>query len=127
MGRTAPWGVALLLALVACGTSRPLADEWSPLWRDLTSAIPTSAELGDPPSEAVCRDALGMLRSSRGDLFPTPDRAIDDAFNEWVSLAEDAFFECPPSSRAVPDFSAAYEQLARLEAEIEAALAFDRG
>jgi hypothetical protein len=127
MGRNSLWGVALLLVVAACGTSRPSADEWAPQWHDLTAAIPSTAALGDPPDETVCRDSLGLLRSSRGDLFPTPDQDIDDAVNEWVSVAEDAFFECPPSSQAVPDFAAAYEQLARLEAEVEAALAFDRG
>jgi hypothetical protein len=116
----------LLMVVAACSGSRPTVDEWQPSWDQLIGGIPTSAELGRPPDRSLCTEGLGLVRSAQAGLFPTPDRAIDDAVNEWVSVAEDAFFECPPSSRAIPDMDFAYGQLARLEAEITAVLEIDR-
>ena len=100
--------------------------EWQPTWDALVGGIPTPAELGTPPDGALCQSALGLVRSAEDDLYPTPDRAIDEPVKEWVATAEDAFFECPPSSSAIPDMAFAYGQLQRLEAEIAAVLAIDR-
>jgi hypothetical protein len=117
----------MLVFLTACGSaSRPTVAEWQPAWEQLVGGIPTSAEVGRPPDPSLCTQGLGLVRSSEDGLLPTPDRAIDETFKEWVSVAEDAFFECPPSSRAIPDMDFAYGQLARLEAEISAVLAIDR-
>jgi len=117
----------LLVILAACSSaSRPTVAEWQLRWDALVDGIPTSAEIGRPPDQSLCTDGLGLVRSSQAGLFPTPDRAIDDAVNEWVSVAEDAFFECPPSSSAIPDMDFAYGQLARLEAEISVVLDIDR-
>lgn len=118
---------ALLVVLAGCSSAgRPTVAEWQPAWDQLVDGIPTASEIGQPPDRSLCTQGLGLVRSSQAGLFPTPDRAIDDAVNEWVSVAEDAFFECPPSSSAIPDMDFAYGQLARLEAEISAVLAIDR-
>lgn len=58
-------------------------------------------------------------------LFPTPDPALDPVVEEWVRVAEDAFFECPPSSASIPDLASAYAELQRLEAEVEVVLRID--
>jgi len=125
------WPLAALLALclvafAACGRSeRPTVTDWEPTWKTTTAAVPSLVALGSPPDRAVCGHALGVLRSLQSDLFPTPDLAVDDAVREWVAIAEDAMFECPPSSRDLPDLATAYEELARLEAEVAAAIDVD--
>ena len=119
--------VLILVVLTACSSaSRPTVAEWQPAWDQLVGGIPAASELGQPPDRSICSQGLELVRSSQAGLFPTPDRAIDEAVKEWVSVAEDAFFECPPSSRAIPDMDFAYGQLARLEAEVNAVLAIDR-
>lgn len=126
--RRAGLATLLVLAFAGCGSSdRPSVAEWQPLWDGIVQGIPTLAELGQPEDLTVCADGLGFVRSTQGELFPTPDPAIDEAVREWVSVAEDAFFECPPSSNRIPDMAFAYGQLTRLEAEVAAALAIDRG
>lgn len=56
------------------------------------------------------------------DLVPTPDPALDEVVDDWVRLAEDAFFECPPASNQVPDFATAYAELRKLQAEVGAVI-----
>jgi hypothetical protein len=87
--------------------------------------MPTLDELGDPPDRDICGHALGILRAERPDLLPAPDPALDVAVEEWVLIAEDAMFECPPSSHEIADLAQAYEELARLEAEVNAVLSID--
>jgi hypothetical protein len=118
--------VGAVLALSACAASRPSVADWQPGWDLLVGGIPTPAELGTPPDASLCQGALGLVRSAEDDLYPTPDRAIDEAVRNWVATAEDAFFECPPSSAAIPNMDFAYGQLERLEAEIAAVLELDR-
>ena len=87
--------------------------------------MPTAQELGDPPDRAACDSALGEIRTQRTEVFPTPDAAIDPVVHEWIRVAEDALFECPPSSRAIPDLESAYAELSLLEAEASAALSLE--
>jgi hypothetical protein len=119
--------VGLLSVLVgACGgDARPSVEAWVPAWNRIVEAIPTPEELGNPPERAVCSTALGVVRSESGDLFPTPDLAIDDVVTDWVRIAEDLLFECPPASQRVPSLEYAYGELARLEAEVATVLAID--
>jgi hypothetical protein len=91
----------------------------------VVGGIPSAAELGDPPDEDICANELARLRIVQVDLHPTPDLAIDDVVREWVRVAEQAFFECPPSSTLIPDLDSAYEELRRLQAEVEVVLSFD--
>lgn len=118
----------LLTAVAGCGSeSRPTVDEWRPLWDGIVDGIPTPADLGDPPDQDVCTSALAMLREQSQELFPTPDLAIDPTVREWVQIAEDAFFACPPSSSQIPTLEFALGELDRLEAEVDAVLAIDEG
>ncbi len=121
-------GLALGLALLACGNGgRPSVAEWQPQWERVTATIPSPTELGDPPNVDVCRSVLGIIRSERETLFPTPDPALDPVVEEWVRVAEDAFFECPPSRAGIPDMAGAYAELRRLEAEVDVVLRIDTG
>ena len=116
----------MTLVLAACGgEDRPAVADWQPAWEAMVARMPTAQELGEPPDRSVCSDALGDMRSTRASLFPTPDAAMEPVVREWVRIAEDALFECPPSSDAVPDLDAAYNELERLEAEVAVVLELD--
>jgi hypothetical protein len=118
--------LAIVLFASACDDgARPTPAEWRPVWDGVVADLPTATELGDPPDGSLCATALGLLRTTQSDLFPTPDSAIDDVVKDWVSLAEDLLFECPPSSSAIPDLAFAYGQLERLEAEVDVVLQID--
>ena len=121
-------GVALLLTVVsACGSNRPAVDDWQSSWVQISASIPGEASLAASDSvQTVCADTLVFLRSNRSELFPTPDLAIDGVVTAWIEIAEDAFFECPPSSEQIGDFAEAYAEMSRLEAEIELVLDMDR-
>lgn len=117
----------LLVALTACGdVSRPSVEEWRTVWNSVVNGIPTAAELGQPPDRSVCTSALAMLRERSQELFPTPDLAVDSVVREWVRIAQDAFFECPPSSAQIPSLEFALGELDRLEAEVEVVLDIDK-
>jgi hypothetical protein len=120
--------ILCVLVVAACGsTDRPTVAEWEPVWDAATRSIPTEDDLGDPPAREVCGQALGFIRSAEADLLPTPDRSIDPVIREWVQVAEDMFFECPPQSREVPDMSSGFAELQRLQAEVAAALNLEGG
>ncbi len=120
------WIVVLVvvasLATASCSAGRPAVGEWQPTWERISSGIPIEATVGEDPSPTVCASALVFIRSNREELFPTPDLAIDDTVTDWVEIAEDAFFECPPNNEQIGSFSEAIEELARLQAEIEVVL-----
>ncbi|MDH3517829.1 MAG: hypothetical protein OEM66_02770 [Acidimicrobiia bacterium] len=119
--------LALVLGVAACADlTRPSIGDWSAQWVSAVAGIPSRSELGDPPSRQLCDDAVGFLRSAEEELIPTPDAAIDGVVEEWLAVSKDAFFECPPTSPAVPDFASAYAELARLQAEVEVVLEMDR-
>lgn len=121
--------VVLVLAVVfvsGCGSDRPSVDDWQTTWDRISSSIPDEASIPADNPQSVCGEALVFLRSNRSELHPTPDLAIDDVVTAWVEIAEDAFFECPPSNNQVSDFAAAYAEMRRLEAEIELVLDIDR-
>jgi len=101
-------------------------QDWEPAWDRVVAALPAESPTDDDPSRDACSETLAFLRSNRADLFPTPDLAIDDAVTEWVEIAEGAFFECPPNNDQVGSFAQAYEELLRLQAEIDVVLDMDR-
>lgn len=116
----------LLMAVAGCGAdSRPSAEEWQTIWDGVVEGIPTAAELGEPPDQSICTSVLATLREESQELFPTPDLAIDSTVREWVRVAEDTFFACPPSSAQVPSLEFALGELDRLEAEVDAVLVID--
>lgn len=115
--------IATLLILPSCSDSRPAADQWLEDWQTVVTGIPTREELGPTPESDMCSEVLSFLRTSTPGLLPSPDLAVDDPVETWVEVAEDAFFGCPPRSGDVTSFAEAYDELARLEAEVAAALA----
>ena len=116
--------VALFLA--ACNDDgRPAVSDWQSVWADASTQLPTLSQIGNPPDREVCSHALGILRSIRSDLLPTPEPALDVAVTEWMTVAEDAMFECPPSSHKISGLQDAYAELEQLEAEVEAVLNID--
>lgn len=115
-----------LVAVTGCGDgSRPAVEEWRTVWIEVVGGVPMADELGDQPDQDTCRSALVTLRERSHELFPTPDLALDSVVHEWVRVAEDAFFECPPSSAEIPTMGFALRELDRLEAEVGAVLAID--
>ena len=118
--------LAGVLVVAGCSSDRPSVDEWQPAWDQITAAIPGDAATAVTLSESACGDTLAFLRSHRAELSPTPDLAIDDVVTAWVEIAEDAFFECPPSNEQIHDFAEAYAELERLEAEVALVLEMDR-
>ncbi len=130
--RTVPHRLVLLMALIvvalsACGADRPAVDDWQATWERISDAIPDEADLSATDSpQSICGETLVFLRANRADLLPTPDLAIDEVATQWIEIAEDAFFECPPRSEQIEDFAKAYAEMSRLQAEIELVLDIDR-
>jgi len=114
------------IALTSCSTARPTVEEWQPTWDRVVSAIPNESIVGENPPRELCDETLAYLRDNRPALSPTPDLALDDTVKDWFDVAEDAFFECPPTSQQIGSFSEAYSLLARLQAEVDLVLDLDR-
>jgi hypothetical protein len=116
----------LSVAITSCSDeSRPTVEEWRTVWDGLVAQVPSAAELGEPPDRSLCTATLVILREQSGELFPTPDLAVDSVVDDWVRIAEDAFFECPPSNAQIPSFEFAFSELDKLEAEVEVVLSID--
>lgn len=124
--RIAALVAATALVLASCSATRPTVEEWQPTWDQLLAAVPSESVIGENPPKSICDETLAFLRSNQARLFPTPDPAIDDSVRDWVGIAEDAFFECPPRNEHVGSFTEAYALLARFESEIESVLEMDR-
>ncbi|MCL1692666.1 MAG: hypothetical protein M3096_03170 [Actinomycetia bacterium] len=118
-------GVLLILLTACSGESRPTIEEWQPTWERVVDGFPSAEQLGEPPDREVCSHALGVLRSEAAGLTPTPDLAIDDVVTDWLKIAENTVYECPPSNQTIPNLEYAYNELARLEAEVAVVLAID--
>lgn len=115
--------LALALGVVACsGEDRPDTATWLSRWEAITSVVPDQAALGDPPDASLCETTLASLRSANEDLLPGPSVTVDDLVTEWVAIAEAAFFDCPPGGEAIDSFSAAYEEMERIEDSVGTAL-----
>jgi hypothetical protein len=116
--------LAGIITFAGCGEGgRPDVSDWATDWEALIGTIPTLDKLGSPPDYELCGHALGDIREGQAELLPTPDLALDPVVREWFTVAEDAMFECPPSSSRFPDLEYVYQELARLEAEVTAVLA----
>ncbi len=121
--------IALVSALVAIGISacnpsgRPTIAQWQPKWIEATEVIPAQSEIGTAPDPAVCESTIAALRTRSVDLLPTPDVAIDDSVRNWLEIAEDAFFDCPPrGDSGISSFDDAYAEMDRLASEIDLVL-----
>lgn len=89
----------------------------------MVDTVPDRGALGDPPAEELCQETLADIRSQRENLLPSPTESIDELANEWISVAEEAFFDCPPEGQEIDSFDEAYEEMQRVEDSIENALA----
>lgn len=114
--------VALVLVVGCSSENRPDAATWMRSWNAITSIIPDQTDIGAPPNESICRTTLAAVREGRAGLLPTPSVTVDDLANEWVAIAETAFFECPPEGQDLDSFEAAYRELTRVEDSVETAL-----
>jgi len=126
--------LAILLALVLTGCTdtdsggdgagdRPDVATWTPIWDQTKAIIPDLETLGDPLDPDVCDETVARLRDAREDLHPTPDEVVDEAVDTWMIEATSVFFECFEADIGADTAAESYEELARLEAEIDTALA----
>jgi len=115
--------VSLLLVLAACGSeSRPNAPIWEVDWNEVIALIPDQDSLGSPPDQNTCQTTLAAIRENSATLLPSPSVTIDDLATEWITLAEMAFFGCPPSGQDIASFDDAYAELSRIEQSVAVAL-----
>lgn len=126
VGRAAVLVLAGAVLWAACGGPPTLA-EWEQGWRETYAALPDLQELAVEEPGPVCEDALGMIRTAAAEWAEAPNDDLRDAFVAWSEYAESVFFECPPHDGTGPGFAAAYEEIDRLAAEIDALVEFERG
>ncbi len=75
---------------------------------------------GGEPTPSECSEALVMLREVAPNLRPTPDEAIDGTVDQWLLVAEETMFECPPETGEFTSFEEAYAELDRLASQVDA-------
>jgi hypothetical protein len=116
--------VALLFVTTGCSSGeRPDTATWLRSWQSINAVIPDQSDLGNPPQESLCQTTLGTIRERSEELFPTPSGTVDDLVNEWVAIAQAAFFECPPEGEDIDSFDDAYREMLRVEDSVTSALA----
>ena len=116
-----PWVLVVLVVAASCSDGRPALTEWRAAWNGLVQSIPDRSSFADGPDQELCSDTLVSIRIQESDVLPTPDAALDDVVRDWLALARDTFFECPPSS-GVRGFDEAYDELDAFRAEMEAGI-----
>lgn len=123
-GRFRVFSIAVtLLLLMGCGSKeRPDPDTWRESWQQMVALIPDREDLEVTAQEEICQQVLAEVREGTSTLLPAPSMTVDDLVNEWVSVAETAFFECPPREEELQSFDDAYAELDRIEESIETAL-----
>jgi hypothetical protein len=113
----------LVLAVGACGRQeRPTLGAWRATWERATAIVPSEDDVGATPDRELCESTLGELREVRPDLTPAPDEVVNAAVEEWITYAESVFFSCFEEVSGDDPVAAAYEQLDRLEGEVDAAI-----
>jgi len=114
---------AFAVTIAGCESSdRPDAASWLAAWQEIIDVVPDQGDLGEIPDQALCQDILADLREKSEGLTPAPSVTVDDLASEWVSIAEAAFFECPPQEPDLTSFADAYEEMDRIEQSVETAL-----
>jgi hypothetical protein len=111
-----------MLIMTGCGVDRPDSATWRQSWGQMIAVIPDQEDLGSPPQPEKCQEILATVREGTTSLMPAPTNTIDDLVAEWVSVAETAFFECPPREHELQSLEDAYAELERIEESIETAL-----
>jgi hypothetical protein len=123
-GRILAIFVAFALMLAGCSsTDRPDAERWRLDWQMMVSLIPDQFELGDPPNQELCQETLAGIRAQSEDLLPSPASSIDELANQWISIAEEAFFDCPPEGQEIASFDDVYIEMQRVQDSVDTALA----
>jgi hypothetical protein len=117
--------LVVTVAIAGCAEERPDPEVWQTTWDAVRDRLPPLEMMTGEPDQAVCSATLAMLREETPTLSPTPDLAIDDVVRDWIEIAEDAFFECPPRGEEIDSFEKAYGELERLEAEVAVVLEID--
>lgn len=116
--------IVIAFGLVACsGQSRPSRAEWRQHWDRVVERVPTLDDLDVDDSKAQCVEALALVREERVYLIPAPEVALDDPVDDWLNVADETFFECPPRSGEIRGFEQAYVLLDDYVAEVQAILA----
>jgi hypothetical protein len=115
--------MSLALLLAACGSeARPNILAWEMDWDEMVAVIPEQDALGSPPDQNICQTTLASVREHSLGLVPSPSVTIDDLTNEWIAIAEAAFFGCPPDGQDITSFDDAYTEMNRIEESIATAL-----
>ncbi len=117
--------LVVVVLVAACGSDnpRPSDESWRAVWEGQQALVPTADEVIAEGAD-LCGELVGVFRSSRDDLFPTPNDALDAAVETWIADVEGMVFDCS-NDRAILD-----DQLAELDvlvAEIDAGLRADQG
>lgn len=110
----------MALLLTACAAEPPTFAEWESVWNEARAALPDYT--GDPIPEEECTAALVALRTLAPDLESTPDASLDGVVDQWLDIAEEAMFECPPRQSGTASFEEAYAEMRLLEGEVAAVL-----
>jgi hypothetical protein len=116
-------GFLLVLAVGAgCSDGRPAIAEWRNAWDDLEQSIPDRSSFADGPDQELCSDTLVSIRTQEPGVLPTPDAALDDIARDWLALARETFYECPPGTN-VQGFDEAFAEVDAFRAEMDAGIA----
>ena len=114
----------MTLVLNACQREvRPSVSDWQGHWNRVIAAVPAVEALEGEDAKSLCDTALTLLREERQYLLPAPESTLDDPVDDWLSVADETFFECPPRSGEIQGFDEAFTLLDDYQAEVEAALA----
>ena len=110
----------LAILVAGCADARPTLAEWETIWNEARSALPEYS--GEPIAPEDCNEALATLRTLAPDLESVPDASLEGVVDQWLDIAEEAMFECPPRQSGTASFEEAYEAMRVLELEISAVL-----
>jgi len=101
---------------------RPKLDAWTATWHELRAELPgRDALLAASDPRELCATALGRARSHEKRLFPAPDEVIESAARTWTEAALRLYTRCHTEG-AHHQLNSDFDQLARIEHEIEAML-----
>lgn len=122
---TSGWPLVIAITLILAGcvsADRPDQAIWRQSWERMTAVIPEREALGSPPRQEACQEVLADVRDGSSTVVPAPSNTVQDLVHEWISVAETAFFECPPREHDFESMEDAYAELERIEMSIETAL-----
>lgn len=118
-------GFTVVVGLLAgCSEPRMSLQNWEQVW-DQTVEHVQRADAQEIP-EQECTEILAYLRQQRPRLNPLPVEGLESPVDSWFELAESAFFDCPPDGEPISSWADGFEQLSRLEAEVDTVLARHR-